>query len=241
VRQALYLGIDKKSIVDTIYYGLPKSAESYLPAENWAFNGSLPRHEHNPDKARKILDEAGWKAGADGTRVKNGVRLEFTNSTTTGNPLREQAQQLLMQDWAKIGVSLKIKNMPAAVLWAKFWAESQFDSLMTGTTYTTASDPDVTPRFGSRSIPLKAGSGSNVSQFENPAVDELLVKGIRDASASARKAAYTEVQSIIREELPFLPLFQPVQIEGMKTGLMGFKNNVNVLSNTWNAAEWFWA
>ncbi|HWK44479.1 MAG TPA: peptide ABC transporter substrate-binding protein [Stellaceae bacterium] len=241
VRQALYYGMDKKSIIEAIYYGLPKSAESYLPEENWAFNSGLPPHEYDPDKARKILDEAGWQLGADGIRTKNGLRLEFSNSTTTGNQIREQAQQLLVQDWGKIGVSFKINNMPAAVLWDKFWAESKFDSLMTNTTYTIASDPDVTHRFGSHSIPLKAGSGSNVAQFENATVDTLLAEGIRDTTPTARKAAYVEVQSIIRDELPFLPLFQGVQIEGTKTGLMGFRNNVNVNSNTWNAAEWYWA
>jgi peptide/nickel transport system substrate-binding protein len=241
VRQALYLAMDKKAIIDALYYGLPLPASSYMPSQSWAFNAKLPAHIHDPARAAAILDTAGWKPGADGIRVKNGIRLAFTNSTTTGNPVREQAQQLLAQDWGKIGVEMKIKNMPAAVLWAKFWSDSQFDSLMTGTTYTVASDPDVSHRFGSGSIPLKTGSGSNVSQYENRKVDEILAKGLVTVGQEERAALYREAQALIMADLPMLPLFQYVQVEGQKSGLVGFVNNVNVLANTWNAGSWYWA
>jgi peptide/nickel transport system substrate-binding protein len=241
VRQALYLAMDKKAIVEALYYGLPLPASSFMPPQSWAFNDALPRHVHDPAKARAILDAAGWKPGPDGVRVKDGVRLAFTNSTTTGNPTREQAQQLLVQDWAQIGAEMTIKNLPAAVLWAKFWAESQFDSLMTNTTYTVASDPDVMHRFGGKSIPLKAGTGSNVSQYENPKVDGLLAKGIAVTDMAQRAEIYREAQALILDDLPMLPIFQSVQVEGTKAGLVGFANNVNALSNAWNAGSWYWA
>src|SRR5215813_1522806 len=74
VREALYLAIDKQSIIGEIYYGLPTETESFLPKESWAFNPDLPKHEFDQDKAKKLLDDAGWKAGSDGVREKNGVR-----------------------------------------------------------------------------------------------------------------------------------------------------------------------
>jgi len=241
VRQALYLAMDQKAIVDALYYGIPAPASNFMAPQSWAYNDKLPPHVHDPEKAKAILDAAGWKPGKDGVREKNGVRLEFSNSTTTGNPTREQAQQLLAQDFAKVGVAMKINNMPAAVLWAKFWSESQFDSLMTNTTYTVASDPDVMHRFGSKSIPLKTGTGSNVSQYQNPKVDELLARGILVTSQEERAAIYREAQALIVSDLPMLPIFQSVQVEGTKAGLTGHVNNVNALSNTWNAGTWYWA
>ena len=81
VRQALYYAMDKKAIIDQVYYGLPKPVEGYLPPTSWAYNAELPKHEYNPDKAKQILEEAGWKAGGDGVRAKGGVRLSFTNAT----------------------------------------------------------------------------------------------------------------------------------------------------------------
>lgn len=240
VRQALYYAMDKRSIIDVLYHGLPKETESYLPDGNWAYRGDLPRHVYSPDKAKQILDEAGWKPGPDGIRVKNGRRLEFTNSTVAGNPAQEQTQLLLAQSWQAIGVSMKIHNMPGAVIWGPFWSQSQFDSLVTYTNCMIASDPNVIDRFDSHSIPAQGGSGTNVYQFRNATVDQLLEDAVRTVSLDQRKKDYARVQGIMRDELAMLPMFQVVLIEGNHKGLAGFKNNVNVLSNAWNAAAWYW-
>ncbi|MBU6497103.1 MAG: peptide ABC transporter substrate-binding protein, partial [Rhodospirillales bacterium] len=95
VRQALYYGMDNKSIIEQIYYGLPKPTSTYLPTQSWAFNPHVAPHAYDPAKAKATLDAAGWKPGSDGIRAKGGVRLSFQNSTTAGNHVREQAQQLL--------------------------------------------------------------------------------------------------------------------------------------------------
>jgi len=240
VRKALNIAIDRLSICDLVYYGLPKPANSYLVPTHWAYNANLPKAEYDPKKAAEILDQAGWVRGADGIRVKNGVRLSFTNSTTTGNQLRTQTQQLIADNFKKIGVEMLIKNMVAAVLWADFWRNSEFDSLMTAPTYTIASDPDVTHRFGGGAIPKQTGSGSNVSQYKNAGVDTLLARGRQEYSVAKRRDIYAKVQELIMDDLPFLPLFYEIQIEGTKAGLDGYAVNVNTLANTWNAASWRW-
>ncbi|MCQ9615609.1 hypothetical protein L1889_01780 [Paenalcaligenes niemegkensis] len=105
----------------------------------------------------------------------------------------------------------------------------------------TGSDPDVSYRFNSQATPRKGGSGSNVSQYADPKVDELLLKGQTTINHDERKAVYLELQELLREDLHILPLYQMARIEGYKKGLMGYKNNVNVLSNSWNAGTWYWA
>jgi peptide/nickel transport system substrate-binding protein len=240
VRKALNIAIDRESICKLVYYGLPTPANSYLPPSHWAFNRNLPKPEYDLKKAAAMLDQAGWVKGPDGIRVKSGVRLSFTNSTTTGNQLRAQTQQLIADDFKKIGVEMLIKNMVAAVLWADFWRNSEFDSLMTSTTYTIASDPDVTHRFASSAIPKQTGSGSNVSQYKNVGVDTLLARARQEYNVGKRKEIYAKVQELIADDLPFLPLFNPVYVEGTKVGLDGYAPNVNTLSNTWNASSWRW-
>src|SRR5205807_1456588 len=85
----------------------------------------------------------------------------FVYSTTSGNAVREQTQQLLIQDWRAIGAAMRVNNMPAAVIWGDFWQQSKFNSVIVGVNFMLGSDPDVTPRFGSGAIPAKGGRGSN--------------------------------------------------------------------------------
>jgi peptide/nickel transport system substrate-binding protein len=240
VRKALNIAIDRQSICNLVYYGVPKPANNFLPPTHWASNPNLPKPEYDLKKAAAMLDQAGWAKGPDGIRVKNGVRLSFTNSTTTGNQLRAQTQQLIADDFKKIGVEMLIKNLVAAVLWADFWKNSEFDSLMTATTYTIASDPDVTNRFGSGSIPRETGSGANVARYKNVGVDALLARARQEYNIGKRKEIYAKVQELINDDLPFLPLFNEVNIEGTKAGLDGYLNNVNARANSWNTANWRW-
>lgn len=241
VREALYAAIDRQSIVDIIYHGVPQLAETFVPPQSFFHNADLPGQDYDPDRARELLDAAGWRPGRGGIREKDGVRLAFTNSTTTGNHLREQAQQFMQQTYADIGVEMTIENMPAAVIWGDFWRLSQFDSVMVGITFLIAADPDVTNRFHSRAIVAQGGTGSNNSQFVNAEVDALLDEGVRTFDPEARRAIYHRVQEIIRAELPLLPLFAANAVFGHKANLHGFTPNTNTRSETWHATGWYWS
>ncbi len=240
VREALYAGLDKDSIINQLYYGLPHPAESFLPQQAWAYDPDLPKHSYDPDKAKKMLDDAGWKPGAGGVREKGGVRLSFTTSTTAGNHLREQAQQLIQQNWQDIGIELKIKNLPPAVMWGEYWMKSQYETAMAGIDFMTASDPAADDYFSSHDIPIKGGAGQNTFVYVNPEVDALLAEGASTLDQAKRKAIYARVQQAIRHDLPFLPLFQYAMVEGTKAKLHGYEANVNVRSNCWNIRDWYW-
>jgi peptide/nickel transport system substrate-binding protein len=241
VRQALYAAMDKKSIIDAIYYGLPKPTETFLPTQSWAFNPDLPKQSYDPAKAKQILDAAGWKPGAGGIREKNGVRLAFTNSTTAGNHVREQAQELLQQTWREIGADMQIKNMPAAVIWGDYYNMSKYDTVMIGQNQMTGPDPDVTIYYSSKATMAKGGAGQNTMQYVNPKVDELLVQGATTLEQSKRIPIYHELLGIVRNDLPMLPVFQYARIEGVKSGLIGYEPSVYVQSNCWNIGKWYWS
>lgn len=241
VREALYAAIDKESIIQGLYYGVPTPTETFMPRQSFFFNANLPLHQFDLNRAAKILDQAGWAKGADGIRAKNGVRLSFSNSTTSGDPLREQLQQFLQQTFAQLGVEMKISNLPAAVMWGEFWMQSQFDSVIVGSSYLIGADPDVTNRLHSRSIGAKGGRGSNNAQYANPEVDALLDKGARTFDPEARRAIYSRVQELVRRDLPFLPLYQSNSVEGLKKGINGFVPNGNTRTESWNALAWYWA
>lgn len=239
VREALYLAIDRHAIIDGLNYGVPGMTETFMPLQSYYHNPDLPKHEFNLDRARQLLDEAGWVPGADGIRVKDGVRLSFKNSTTSGAHLREQAQQFIQQTFAEIGVEMTIENLPSAVMWGDFWSQSQFDTAMVGITYLIGADPDVTNRFHTKAIVAKGGSGSNNAQYSDAEVDALLEEGSRTFDPEARRKIYFRVQELIRRDLPFLPLFANTLVYGHKEGIEGYVPNGNTRTESWHAAGWF--
>lgn len=241
VRQALYAAINKQAIIDILNYGIPKSTESFMPREGWFYNSALPDQKYDLARANQLLDDAGWKKNAGGIREKDGKVLEFAVSTTTGNAVREQTQQLIQQDWKKIGVNLKINNMPAAVMWGEFWGKSKFESVLVGSTFMTGNDPDCAYRFSSKATVATGGSGSNVYQFNNPEVDRLLTAGRSTLDRTKRAEIYRQIQAIVREELPILPIYQYAPLQGYRNGLVGYAPNTNVRTHAWNVGAWYWA
>lgn len=238
VREALYAAIDKQSIIEALYYGLPTPTESYVPQQSFYYNPDLPKHEYSIEKAKKLLDDAGWAPGADGIRAKDGVKLAFTCSTTAGNHIREQVQQYMQQSFKDIGVEMTISNLPPAVMWGDYWMLSKFDSVIVGLDFLTGPDPDTSDFFRSTSSVAKGGSGQNTWQFVNKDVDDLLAKGGSLFVPEERKAVYLKIQEIMRKELPLLPLFQYATVRGHKQGVENVKPNVNNRIDTWNVATW---
>ena len=241
VRQALYYAIDKGRWIKDIYYGLPPRTLSYLHPTHWAYNSNLVDPGYNPGKAAEMLDVAGWKKGADGIREKNGVKLQFSMSTTAGSKAREQAQAMIQAGWKEIGVAMEIKNMPASVVWGEYTTKSQFDTLMVGWEPTVGMDPDYTARCHSLQIPVKTGTGSNYVQYENPELDKLLDEGVLISDMAKRKAIYEKIQAILHDDVPFAPIFAYMFMYGKKSDLRGYEINPYTTDITWNIQDWHWA
>lgn len=238
VRQALYAAIDKTSIIDALYYGIPRPTETYMPQQSAYYNDALPKHEFNIAAANKLLDDAGWKKGADGIREKGGVKLSFTNSTTAGNHLREQVQQFLQQSFKDIGVEMKISNLPPAVMWGEYWMKSQFDTVIVGLNVLLGADPDTSDYFMSTASAARGGAGQNNFCYQSEEVDALLKKGGETFVPEDRKAIYKKIQEVVRADLPFLPIFQYAVCKGRKATVSGPTPNVNNRIDSWNIRDW---
>jgi peptide/nickel transport system substrate-binding protein len=237
VRRALYLAVDRKAILDRILLGLVKPADGYVHPSSWAYAPGLIAHRHDPAEAERLLDAAGWRRGADGVRQKDGVRMSFDFATVVGDKTREQIQQVVQQQWQRIGVDANIKNRAGAALWGPYYQKSEFDVLLLS--FLINPDPEMSTRFHSGSIAVKTGKGANYMGYSNPEFDRLLDLGARTFDAAKRKETYKKIQELWVKDLPALPLYWKVSIEGVKASLQGYKTNPNVYNNTWNAREWW--
>jgi peptide/nickel transport system substrate-binding protein len=241
VRKALYIALEMQKSLDDIYLDTYQRTFSYLHTTHWAYDKSLKEPTPNPKLAASMLDEAGWKVGADGIREKDGVKMKFTMSTTAGVPARQASQALFQQNWKAIGVEMEIKNMPASVVWGEYTTKSQFDTLLVSWEPTVGMDPDYTARCHSKMIPVKDGTGSNYVQYQNAEVDKLLEAGVTQTDVEERKKTYVRIQEILAEEVPFAPQGGVYQGQLTKKALQGVKPNQYVVDAAWNVQDWSWA
>ncbi|HEX2325363.1 MAG TPA: ABC transporter substrate-binding protein, partial [Chloroflexota bacterium] len=245
VREAIELAVNKKVLVDKLLYGKTTVGFSPLPT-GWAAP-RLNASEFNPDKARKLLDDAGWKAGADGIRAKDGVKMQMTFSTTSGNQLRELTQQVMQEQLRAVGIALEIKNFPSAVLLGTWTDNSprsrgQFDINMWTTNAAVDPHSHLVGYYHSAQIPSEAnrGEGQNYARLKSPEVDAALQEAGATPDQTKRKAAYERAIKGIVESRAHIFLYNRLDVDGARKYVKGHKNNPWTRL-MWDAEGWWLA
>ncbi|MBP7602015.1 MAG: peptide ABC transporter substrate-binding protein [Thermoflexales bacterium] len=243
VRQAIAYGINKQRIIDKLLNGQAKPGTSELNTGYFECKDIQP-FPYDAAKAKALLDEAGWKAGADGIREKGGVKLRLKYSTTSGNKLREDSQVLVVEDMKAIGVDMFIENAPSSVVIGAWDGASprrhgNFDIIM----YTTNAGIDphsqMVNLWASARIPSEANKGgTNYTRFSDPKADELLANAGKEPDAAKRKGMYCELAKMTYDQVNMIYLYQRLKIDSYRDRLQNFKENAwNSIG--WNAAEWW--
>lgn len=244
VRQAIQMGIDKQLIAETLLNNQVKPGTTVLPVGQFAC--PQPLSEYNPEKAKALLEDAGWKPGSDGIRVKDGVRMSMKFQTTSGNKLREDTQQVIVEMMREIGIELLIENVPSDVLFAGWDSNGlrkhgNFDIIM----YTTGPgiDPDshLFGNYHSARIPTAAnkGAGNNYSRWINPDVDQWIDDAAGTTDVAERQALYCKVAEAINRDLPRIPLYERLLITGVRTEVQNFRVSPGPNDFTTGSAEWW--
>jgi peptide/nickel transport system substrate-binding protein len=167
------------------------------------------------------------------------VRLAFECATLAGDKSREQAQLVLQQNLAGIGIDMGIRNMPGAIVFGDFTTRSEYDMLLVGWEPYFFPDPDYSQRVGSDAIPALNGTGANYTQYRNPEIDKLCAEGLATLATETRRQIYWKIQEILLDDLPFIPIFSYRSALGVSKRLGGFRPNPNTPCNSWNNANWF--
>lgn len=223
VRQAMLYGINRQKLSDSLFGGKQPVARSMIHPKDVYYTTDLPSYEYNLDKAKELLEQAGWKAEGDG-RKKDGKILEFTIMTTAQNKTRELVETFIQSELKKIGIRISIKNEPARVFFGETLPKGKWDGLAM---FAWTSSPDSPPRttLHSTEIPNEKNSfaGQNYSGFSNPKVDEIFDQVRGELSLDKRKVLMIELQKIYSEEVPVLPLFMRSEIAVLPALLQNYK------------------
>ena len=196
VRQALAYGIDRGPLVEYLWRGLVRPASSILPSQHWAYNGDVPAYAHDAAKARQLLDDAGYRPGPDG------VRLRLTMKTSTDMNTRMLAS-VLQQQMREIGVALDIRTYEFATLYSD--VQKGVFQMYSLRWIGGNEDPDIFDYvFGSQSFPPKA---ANRSYYVNPRLDALVKDARYTTDQEKRRRDYAEIQQLVAEELPYINLW----------------------------------
>jgi peptide/nickel transport system substrate-binding protein len=196
VRRAIAYAMNRPLIISTLLRGQARPADSLLPTGHWAYTGDVPHYNYDPQKARAVLDAAGYKPGRDGIRF----HLTMKTSTDEGTRLLAMAIQ---QQLRAVGIALDIRSFE----FATFYSDISHGSFgIYGLRWIGGNeDPDIFRYgFATASIPPR---GANRGDYSNAEVDRLLETAASDSNQADRRAAYVRVQQILANDLPTLPLW----------------------------------
>lgn len=186
IRRALDLAVDRQAMVDKILDGAGRPAYGPLPVDDPWFAQGIER-DQDLDEAGRILDKAGWKAGEDGVRTRDGRRASFTLYYPSGDKVRQDHALAYASDAKKAGIEVKVES----ATWEVIEPRMQRHAVLAG--FGSTGDPD----FGLYTLlhSSLAGDGfNNMARYDNPAVDEALDTGRRSRDPEVRKDAYDDLQ-----------------------------------------------
>jgi peptide/nickel transport system substrate-binding protein len=214
VRQAIGYAIDMTTFIEAVLFGLALPATGLYPPYTWMYEPDVRIYSYDPEQAMAILEEAGWTAGADGIREKDGAPLRFTMSTFLGHQAGE-AFLATAQEWlAAVGIAMDIEIIELAA-WIDSLVNRNFQATMSN--WDGGADPDDYG-FGM----YHTDGGRNRSGFSNPEVDAALEAARQTIDTEERKAAYSTFQKLAAEEVPYLPLYHYQHIYAYRSVFEGF-------------------
>lgn len=249
VRQAIAFGISKQRIVDQLLFGKVSVGTSELNIG--PFQCDVKAVPYDIEKAKKLLDDAGWVPGSDGIRIAkgakyapDGTRLRLKYSTTTGDKLREDVQVLVLQDMRSIGVELYIENLPTAIMLGTWDAASprkrgNFDVAMWSSNAAIDPHTQMDGLWASWQIPTpKNTGGTNYSRFSDPKADAALEQAAGEVDIAKRRELYCQLTQMTYDQANMIYLYQVTRIAAYRDRLQGWvPNSWEVIA--WNAQDWW--
>lgn len=242
VRKALLMSINRADLVKALFEGRQEVAlHNISPKDSWFTRDpkKISIYNYSKREAGKLLDEAGWKLGADGYRFKDGKKLSITFMTTSGNKTRETVQVYLQNQWKLAGIEVVIKNEPARVFFGETTRKRKFDHMAM---FAWVSSPESSPKSNltSEAIPTSQNgwSGQNYTGWKNANVDKTLAALDLEFNSSKRLTLIHSVLKDYTSEIPVLPLYYRSDTSVTPLNLKNYKMAGHQFYETNNVEDW---
>jgi dipeptide transport system substrate-binding protein len=200
VRRALNMAIDKKAIVDAVYQSSGVPAKNPIPPTMWSYNDAIEDYPFDPERAKKLLAEAGYPDGFESDLWAMPVQRPY-------NPNARRMAEMMQADLAKIGVKTKIVQYE----WGEYRKRLQAGDHQMGMFGWTGDngDPDnfLHTLLGCESA---RPGGNNIAKWCNKEYDDLVLQAKRTTDIGARTKLYEQAQVIFKEEAPWFTIAHSV-------------------------------
>lgn len=236
VRKAMVLALDRDAFIDKVHGGMARAAvTSYSPGLPWTDN-SLEPLPYDPEQAKKLLDEAGWKdRDGDGLRERDGQPFRFSLMIAAGTQqVSEHMAAWQQQSWAEIGVRTEIEKLEFQQFRDRRIAH-RFEAAEGSFHFTP--NPDQYELYHSSS----RTNGINYGGFSDPEVDRLLELGRTTFEQDSRKEIYGQLQRRLHELQPLAFLVQfgsPVLYDRRLQGIE--PSGLDIYRTTKGPRVWRW-
>lgn len=204
VRQAFAHAINKQAIVDAVLNGQGVPAKTVVGTGVPGFYDGMEGFEYNPEKAKELLTEAGYPDGFDTTVYITGSDRVLT-------------AQLIQSDLAEIGVNLEIEQFESSALFDAVNNGRQTTYILTWSNSTGDCHNSIFPVFHSSNH----GATGNRMWYTNEKVDELIEEAVKEFDNDKRMELYKEVQELVVNDAPWIPLFHKVTSVGVNSHIKG--------------------
>jgi peptide/nickel transport system substrate-binding protein len=242
-RQAVSLAIDRDGIVRLVYRGRATPLGGHVPPGNklWV-NRSLTRPGRSVDRARQLLQQAGFASRADGSLADpQGQPVEFTVVTNSGNTERIQIATLIQDDLKQLGMRVSVVTLELRALLDRLLTTHDYEACVLG-----LGGGDGDP-YSEMNVWLSSGTthlwnlaqGQPATSWEAE-VDMLMRRQLTTRDVQLRKRLYDRVQELVAENLPIISLVSPSVLVGATKGLGNFRPTILDHHALWNVEELFW-
>lgn len=204
VRRALAHAVDVPSMVRFILYGHGLQSTGLFTPQMWFFNPNIKPFAYDPEKARALLSEAGWKPGPDGILQKNGERFSFTLITNNGNEVRRDIATLTQDGLKQLGIEVKVELYEWAVFLKNHINKGDFDAMVLGWSLGNGYD-QFQIWHSSQANPEQL----NVVGYKSDKADRLLDDIRQEYNREKIINMAGDLQRTIYEDQPYLFLYVP--------------------------------
>ncbi len=241
VRQAVALLLDRDSIQKHIYGRAGKTTANFLTGPT-RFVSPNTKWEFSIDKASKLLEDAGWKKGADGIREKNGKKLKLLYQTSINSP-RQKTQAIFKQAAQRAGIDVELKSVVASVffssdtanndIYAKFYADMQMFQIPM-----TQPDPGSYMRvFRSNEVANKDNKwqGRNFARWINKEFDDLHLAAANEVDPVKRAAMFIKMNDLVINEVVVICVLHRLKVAAISNRLRapvsGWANDLGMVQD----------